>query len=159
VFYQKHILARGLGLGTALFVGNNSFLYPFPLFDSSLWLEKRLLRRAVYALFAVSVIIQVAAVSVDFNKYFFHLIIEEKVVFTSIHGEGVQAIFEPPAERYFDWSKSPIPAQFKFISQMAGEIKDYRYSEPPEEATVKEKIKAKTFMHVFDYWWLSQYLQ
>jgi hypothetical protein len=127
------------------------------LFDSSLWLEKRLLRGSVYALFAMSVIIQVAAVSVDFNKYFFHLIIEEKIVFTSVHGEGVQPIFEPPAERYFDWSKSPIPAQFKFISQMAGEIKDYRYTEPPEEATVKEKIEAKTFMHVFDYWWLSQY--
>jgi hypothetical protein len=40
---------------------------------------------------------------------------------------------------------------------MADEIKDYRYAEPPEGATVKEIIQAKTFMHVFDYWWLSQY--
>jgi 4-amino-4-deoxy-L-arabinose transferase-like glycosyltransferase len=134
------------------------FIVPLAhLFDSSQWLKRRLLRRAVYALFGVSLIIQVAAISVDFNKYFFNLIIEEKVVFTSVHGEGVQSIFEPPAERYFDWSESPILAQFKFISQMAGEIKDYGYAEPPEGATDKEKIKAKIFMHVFDYWWLSQY--
>jgi 4-amino-4-deoxy-L-arabinose transferase-like glycosyltransferase len=134
------------------------FIIPLAhLFDSSLWLKNRSLRVAVYVLFAASFIIQVAAVSVDFNKYFFNLIIEEKVEFTAIHGEGVQSIFEPPAERYFEWQKSPILAQFKFIRQMSGEIKNYRYAEPQEGATVKEKIKAKTFMHVFDYWWLSQY--
>ncbi len=134
------------------------FILPLAsLFDSSLWLKNRFVRGAVYALFSVSFIIQVAAVSVDFNKYFLDLIIEEKVVFTAIHGEGVQPIFELPAERYFDWSKSPVLAQFKFLTQMAGEIKEYRYAELPEGASVKEKIKAKTFMNVFDYWWLMQY--
>lgn len=134
------------------------FIIPLAhLFDSSQWLKKRLFRRAVYALFAISLIIQIAAVSVDFNKYFLDLIIEEKVAFMEIHGEGVQPIFELPSERYFVWSKSPVLAQFKFIKQMAGEIKDYRYAEPPEGATVREKMKAKTFMHIYDYWWLSQY--
>ena len=135
------------------------FIIPLThLFDSSLWLKKRSLRGAVYVIFAMSLIIQIAAVSVDFNKYFFHLIIEEKVVFTSIHGEGVQPIFEPPAERYFDWSKSPILAQFKFISQMAVEIKDYRYAEPPEDITTLKRVKTEPFMHIFDYWWLYQYV-
>ena len=115
------------------------------------------MRGAVYVLFAVSLFIQIAAVSVDFNKYFFHSIIEEKVAFTSIYGKGVHPIFEPPAERYFDWSKSPILAQFKFISQISGDIRDYKYEQHQEVTMTQKTVKAEPFMHVFDYWWLSQY--
>jgi hypothetical protein len=127
------------------------------LFDSSLWLEKRLLRGSVYALFAMSFIIQLAAVSVDDNKYFFHLIFDEKVHFSVARGDGSPSIVEPPPEIYFDWSKSPILAQFKFISRMSGDIWDYKY-EPPEDTTTEEKVKAEPFMHVLDYWWLYQYI-
>jgi len=97
-------------------------------------------------------------VSVDFNKYFFHLIIDEKVAFSEVHGEGVQPIFEPPTERYFDWRKTPVLAQFKFIIQIAGEIRDYHYTEPREDATVTERRKSEPFMHIFDFWWLHQYV-
>jgi hypothetical protein len=128
------------------------------LLDSSLWLKKRFVRSAVYLLFAVSFIIQLAAVSVDFNKYFFHLIIDEKVAFSEVRGEGVQPIFEPPPERYFDWRKTPVLAQFKFISQIASEIRDYHYTEPREGAPVAEKIKSAPFMHIFDFWWMYQYV-
>jgi hypothetical protein len=128
------------------------------LLNSTLWMNKRLVRRAVYLLFAVSLSIQLAAVSVDFNKYFFHLIIDEKVAFSEVHGEGVQPIFEPPPERYFDWRKTALLAQFKFIRQIASETRGYHYTEPLEDATVTVRIKSSPFMHIFDYWWLYQYV-
>ena len=135
------------------------FIIPLAhLFDSSLWLKKRLLRRAVYALFTVSFIIQLAAVSVDYNKYFFHLIYDEKVKFAVVSGEGTPSIVEPPQKTYFECRKSPILAQFKFITQMAEEIKYYRYTEPPEGITTEEKVKAEPFMHAFDYWWWYQFV-
>lgn len=120
--------------------------------------EKRLLRDATYVLFAVSFIVQLAAVSVDYNKYFFHLIYDEKVHFSVTRGDGSPSIVEPPPETYSDWSKSPILAQFKFITQMAEEIKYYRYTEPPEGITTEKKVKAEPFMHVFDYWWWYQFV-
>jgi hypothetical protein len=128
------------------------------LLDSSRWLTVRFVRGTVYLLFTVSFIIQLAAVSVDYNKYFFHLVFDEKVKFTVVSGEGAPSIVEPPQETYFELNKSPILAQFRFIQQMAGEIKHYRYKEPSEDSTSEEKVKAEPFMHVFDYWWLYQYV-
>ena len=70
---------------------------------------------------------------------------------------GYRQIVEPPAETYFNWHRSPILAQFKFIYGIAKEIKDYRYSKPPKDAIFAEKIKIDPCMNVFDFWWLYRY--
>lgn len=127
------------------------------LFDSDTWREKNLLRAVVYSILAVSLVIQIAAVSVDFNKYFINLQIEENVKFTVAQGDGIQPIVEPPIETYFNWHKSPILAQFRFIYEIAGKIKDYKHLEPPEDATLVEKIKTEPIINVFDFWWVYKY--
>lgn len=127
------------------------------LFDSETWLKKNLLRVFVYFIFAVSLVIQTAAVSVDFQKYFLNLRFEKKIEFTVANGDGVQTIVEPPSETYFSWYKSPILAQFRFIYKTAGDMKDYKYSEPPENATLAEKIKTEPIINVFDFWWVYNY--
>lgn len=127
------------------------------LFDSGIWSKKNLLRVFVYFIFAVSLLIQLAAVSVNHYKYFHYLQIDEKVKFTVAHGDGIQPIVEPPTETYFDWKRSPILAQFRFIYKMAEEMKEYRYSKPPENARFVEKIKSDPYMNVFDFWWVHKY--
>jgi hypothetical protein len=129
------------------------------LFDSDTWRGKNLLRVVVYSILAVSLVIQIAAVSVDFNKYFINLRIEENVKFTVAQGDGIQPIVEPPIETYFNWHRSPLLSQFRFIYEIAGKIKDYKYLEPPENATLVEKIKTEPIINVFDFWWLYEYFK
>jgi hypothetical protein len=127
------------------------------LFDSDIWLKKNFLRAITYLIIVVSFIIQLAAISVDFNKYFIALRSVEKVKFTDVRADGIQPIVELPAETYFDWHKSPILAQFRFIYEMGKGLKDYRYSRPPNNATPDEKYKEHPVFNVFDFWWLYIY--
>jgi 4-amino-4-deoxy-L-arabinose transferase-like glycosyltransferase len=127
------------------------------LFDSYAWQKKSFLKSLAYMIFGLSLVIQIAAVSVDFKNYFLNLQIEEKIKFTGTYVDGVMPTFQPPAETYFNWHRAPILAQFKFIYTIARDIKDYRYSPPPDNATSAEKIKANLHMNVFDFWWLYNY--
>jgi hypothetical protein len=127
------------------------------IIDSNTWIKKKFLRVIIYSIFTVSVIIQIAAVSVDFQKYFYDLRIEKKVKFTETYGDGVLPWFQPPEQTYFDWHRSPIMAQFSFIYKMTKEIKDYRYLELPDNAKRSEKIMASPYMNVYDFWWLYKY--
>jgi len=111
----------------------------------------------VYAVFALSIMIQVAAVSVDFNNYFYRLLIDQNIQFTLVQGSGLPGIAEPPPEVYFDWTKSPILAQFKDIKRIGTEITNYRLVELPQNATDWEKVKAYPSMHLFDFWWVYMY--
>lgn len=112
---------------------------------------------AIYSLFSLSVAIQIAAVSVDFQNYFLALAYEDNVEFTKVMGEGVPTIVEPPADLYFDWHRSHIVTQFKFIYKIAREIKDYKYAEPAKNASIKENLKADPLYNIFDFWWLYKY--
>lgn len=127
------------------------------LFDSPMWSTKKILKMLVYVLFAISLIVQLAAVSVHPNKYYLYLQVEENVKFKKVSGDGVQPIFHPPSEIYFDWRMSPILVHFKFIREIYRNIKDYKYIEPQKEATPLEKIKTSLEMNVFDFWWLDKY--
>jgi hypothetical protein len=134
------------------------FIIPLAeLFDSHAWGKRKFIRLAIYSIFILGLIIQIAAVSVDFQKYFLQLHYEKKVKFTEKHGNGALPIVEPPADTYFDWHKSPILAQFISIHEIAKGIKNYRYSELPDDTTNAERIKARVFMNVFDFWWLYKY--
>ena len=128
------------------------------IFDSPLWRGKPMLRKTVYLLFALSLIVQAGAITVSPYKYFVYLQTEKKVVFNVAESPGVPPIIEPPAETYFDWHLSPVLAQFTFMGRMAAQMKDYRYHEPPAEASYREQILAQPWMNVFDFWWLYEYL-
>jgi len=126
------------------------------IFDSSFW-QKKFMKILVYSVFIISIIIQVAAVSVDYRKYFFNLYIEEGVEFIITEGEGVQSIYEPPSEIYFDLRKSPILAQFSFIYNITKNIEDYNYVPVSENAPIDYQIKSSPYMNTFDFWWLYEY--
>jgi len=134
------------------------FIIPIAeLFDSEAWQKRSFRRLALYSIFIVSFVIQIAAVSVDFQKYFLQLSHEGKIQFTDTRGEDAQAILVPTAETYFDWHKSPLLMQFKFISEITRGIKDYIHSNPPKDLMLDGSIKEKLFMNVYDYWWLYSY--
>lgn len=124
------------------------------LFDSRAWLNKPFFKSAAYTVFCISLLIQLAAVSVDFQKYFFNLKAGETVEFTTVRGGKIQQMVVEP---YFDWDKSPVLAQFKFIYDMSKKIKDYRYSESPEDATLAGQMKVNPYMNIFDFWWAYKY--
>jgi len=128
------------------------------LLDSVPWRKKTpVIILPVYLVLALSILIQIAAISVHFYNYFNHLHFEQNVQFTIVQGEGIPEISEPPPEVYLDWTKSPILAQFKDIKRIGTEITNYRFVELPRNATNLEKIKAHTSMHLFDFWWIQMY--
>jgi hypothetical protein len=127
------------------------------LFDSRIWMKKKFFKIMIFSIFTVSFIIQIAAVSVYFQKYFQDLIFEKKENFIIMEGPEVLPLKQPPKDIYFDWKKSPILAQFTYIREFFSNMKNYKYSKPSEEATVEEKMKAYPFMHIFDFWWLNMY--
>jgi hypothetical protein len=123
------------------------------IFDSDVWIKKNILRLAVYSIFVLSFIVQIAAVSVDFLKYFSEL--QKKVDFIKVPGDGFLQINIPPSETYFAWNKSPILAQFRFIREIAEKMKDGRYSKPSEDTSNVEKHVQR--MNLFDFWWVYKY--
>jgi len=127
------------------------------LLDTDRWLNKSFLRWTVYFFFTLGLVIQIVAVSVNFQKYFLILRFNEEVKFTVSRGHGVQPIVEPPAELYFDWRKSPIPAQFKFMYKTVREIGDYGYSNSSCENTTAWKNDPNPCLAFFDFWWAQKY--
>ena len=128
------------------------------LLDSVRWRKKTyFVIIPVHVVFALSILIQILAISVHFYNYFYHLQIDQNVQFTRAQGEGVSEIIEPPPEVHFDWTKSPILMQWKDIKRIGTGITKYRYVELPQDANVWEKIKAYPSMHVFDFWWVHTY--
>ncbi len=129
------------------------------LIDSPNWKLNKTLKTVVYFLFGVSFAIQVAAVAVHGKRYFFYLQGEEKIKFTVSKGEGVQSIVEPPPQIYFDWHKSPIAEQFRFMYEIAEAVKGYRASNLSTNTMPFERMRKKMIMTIFDFWWLHDYFQ
>ena len=127
------------------------------LFDSSQWIKKPLLRSIVYALFIISLAVQISAVSVDFNKYLLRLRFIENIPFTIIQSPGMQPTVVPPPEIYFDWERSPLVAQFTYLGEIFNNIGNYEYTEMTKEATVQEMIRTSPLCNVYDFWWLYKY--
>ena len=127
------------------------------LLDSVRWRKKTNFIITVYAVFALSILIQILAISVHFYNYFYRLQIDQNVQFTIVKGEGIPEIDEPPTDVHFTWANSPILFQLKDIKRIGTEIKKYRYVESSQNATEYEKIKAYPSMHLFDFWWIYSY--
>jgi hypothetical protein len=131
------------------------FIIPLAeLFGSPTWTQKQLMRKVTYAVLALSVIIQLAAVSISPDRYFLHLHNEQKIKFTAVAGEGAPSIVEPPPDIYFDWGKSPIVAQFRFVWD-ASQLAFARN----KSALIDEKLKLSPKAYSFDYWWYCNYVQ
>jgi 4-amino-4-deoxy-L-arabinose transferase-like glycosyltransferase len=127
------------------------------ILDSEIWRSNRLRRMAISFVLTVGITIQLIAISVDFQKYFYHLAYEDKVRFNVALGSGVQTITEPPIEIYFNWRYSPIIMQVDFIYEIAKNIHNYSYTEPPENAPIYDKIKTVPLYNLYDFWWLYTY--
>ena len=127
------------------------------LFQSRSWIRSISLRAFVYCVVALSFVIQVAAVSVAFEKYFINLWIVKKVKYIQVSGEGVQPITGLPTETYFDWHQSPIVAQFRFVYEIASKMNHCGFLASPVNATCVEEIKADPRVNVVDFWWVYEY--
>jgi hypothetical protein len=127
------------------------------LIDSFLWIKRPFLKSIVCALFIISLVIQLAAVSVDFNKHLLRLRFEENMRFTIVQSPGMQPTVVPLNETYFDWNRSHLSAQFGYIYEIYNTMKNYEYSEPAQDATVQEALKIFPLYNVFDFWWLYKY--
>jgi hypothetical protein len=126
------------------------------LFASPTWQSSPLLKRGVMVLFALSVAIQLVAVSVHTYKYFVFLRQEKKVPFTTVGGKGIPSINEPRPETYFDWRLSPILTQVKFVNEIGRGLKEYRVKDSAH-ASGYEQIKSQPWMNLYDFWWLYKY--
>jgi hypothetical protein len=125
-------------------------------------------KSGVAILFAVSVAIQILAVSSHPFRYFLSFLLEQNVTFTVVRGNGVKPIVVPPAEVYFDWHKSPILAQGRYFLENIRALGTYRYSAPqsttpsPKDLSVPPSINATDLrrhplMNLFDFWWCYDY--
>jgi hypothetical protein len=134
------------------------FIIPIAeIFSSDNWFKKKLRKVALYSILILSLLIQVAAISVDYSKHLTKLRFEENLPFSVVRSHGLQPIVEPPPETYFEWKRSPIVAQFIYIHEIYNDIKNYHYAEPFENATVQEKMRAAPFYNIYDFWWLYKY--
>ena len=118
--------------------------------------KKHAWRTILFLLFVVSLSVQVLSISVHHQKYFVYLF-EKGVNFTSTKGNGVQTIFVPASETYYNWRLSPILVESVLFSEMIKEIRDYQYVKSPEKSSLMDKVKASAFMHVFDFWFVYTY--
>jgi len=134
------------------------FIIPIAGFlDSIEWRKKQFKRIAVCSIFALSLMVQIVAVSVYFQIYFFHIMYDDGVKFSVAEGPGVQKITEPPADIYFDWRFSPIIKTPVLMFDTAKRMMVYNYGEPPADASFYDQLKSDPYYNVLDYWWLYRY--
>jgi hypothetical protein len=82
---------------------------------------------------------------------------EKGVKFTSTKGNGIQTIYVPPSEAYYNWRLSPILVESVLFSEISKKIRDYQYVKSPENSSKLDKVKASVYMHVFDFWFVYTY--
>jgi len=156
-FYSNYVFWHGVnGWGPRFIIVTTPFMLisVAALFDSDRWKRSSLIRGAVASLFAMSIMIQVAAVSVHPERYLAYLLFEKKIRFMSIQGRGVPAINGPPAATNFDWRLSPITAQIRFMFEIGNELTT---SSGHTSADVYGKVTLPLWLKVYDFWWLYKY--
>jgi hypothetical protein len=149
------------------------------LLDSDTWLaNKSVLTGLVSGVFALSLIVQVAAVSVHFYNYFLQLRMDKTVSIRAIEGYG-PIIYLPPPGIYFEWKRSPILAQFRFVHEIGKGLWDNKSLQPfenkkgnfnfgsssaagkggehPEIRADLEGIQVLPPFWIFDLWWVYLY--
>ncbi len=125
---------------------------------SSNWRRSAIMRMGIPALFALSVFIQIAAVSVNSGKYFVYLHDVKKVKFVVAANDGVPPICEPEPRTYFDWDYFPVASQTRFLYEIGSRLtnRDMR-SERTKYLSYKEIVLRR--MNCYDFWWMYQYFE
>jgi hypothetical protein len=127
------------------------------LFDSIAWENTPLIRKGVYALFVLSLAIQLISVSVPIYNYFNYLQ-DNKVQFTVARGDGAPEIYEPRPETYFDLRYAPILFQAKQILFTGKNLSDYICNKDTQYAYEMKNRSSQPWINVFDFWWLYKYI-
>ena len=150
------------------------------LLDSVRWRKNNpFIRLPLYVVFALSLLIQISAVSVHYYNYFVKLRMDETISISAIRGAGVPMISEPPPGVYFEWKRSPILAQFRYVYEIGKGTWDNKSLQPienkrgnfnfksasaagkrgehPEIRADLEGIQALPPFWIFDLWWVYLY--
>src|SRR4030066_26158 len=115
-----------IGLSGFLISPGKGFFYYSPVAILFFFSIKPFLKK--HLLLGISFILIMLSYLLFLSKYVITLRSIEKVQFIDVRGDGVQPMVEPPIATYFNWHKSPILAQFRFIYDITKEIKRYWYS-------------------------------
>jgi hypothetical protein len=126
------------------------------VFDSPRWEKSPVVRKAVYALFTVSVVIQLMSVSLHIYNYFYYLN-AEKVPFTTVRATGAPEICEPTMETYFNPRYAPIPIQAKLILSKGSNLMASAPNSHTQPGERRGKNKQEPWRDGFDFWWLYSY--
>ncbi len=102
-------------------------------------LKSTMVNIVVYLLLAVSILIQIAAVTVNLNKYFIKNHIPSRNI---------------PNHIYFDPNYSPIKEQFKFVVEIARKIGYYTPPESRPDAADIKAINEQITINVPDFWYV-----
>jgi len=124
------------------------------LIERYLWNDGKIFKSAVFILFGLSMLVQIIGVSVNFIHYFISLQVDKGVQFTSVGGNDVPYILEPPAGTHFEWDKFPIVYQASSALKIWKGLKDYRFIESNKIYEPDEALKYYLRFNVFDFWWL-----
>ncbi len=142
LFYSKYVAWHGDWAWGPRYL---SVITPFLIIPSGELFESGMLKKFIHIkilvilLLAVSILIQIAAVTVNLNKYFIKNHIPSRNI---------------PNHIYFDPNYSPIKEQFKFVVEIARKI---RYYTPPESRSDAADIKAineQITINVPDFWYV-----
>ena len=132
-----------------------SVITPFLIIPSGKLFESGMLKKFIHIkilvilLLAVSILIQIAAVTVNLNKYFIKNHIPSRNI---------------PNHIYFDPNYSPIKEQFKFVVEIARKIRYYTPPPTPLSSPLKEEgrkgvtdikaINEQITINVPDFWYV-----
>ena len=159
LFFSKYIYWHGdWAWGPRyLFVITPFVIIPLAeLFDSSAWNNNPLVRKGVYALFVLSLVIQLSSVSVSIYNYF-NFLQSNKVPFAVARGDGAPDIYEPRTETYFDLRYAPIPVQVKLIVSSGLNLADYIYNKDTKYTYEMKNRRSQPWLYIYDFWWLYKY--
>ena len=127
------------------------------LFETGGWAKSTYRKIFLYTVFVFGLIVQIAAISVHVYSHFYHLQLDEHISFQTVSKEGTAFISEPPDDIYFDWKRSPILAQFRYIMKIAKNINNYDYKQILKTKELAEEINHYPLMNVYDFWWAYNY--
>ncbi len=160
MFFSKNIYWHGdWAWGPRyLFVLTPFFIIPIAeIFETKIWMENDIVRKAVYSIICVSLLVQIVAVSVNTRAYFIYLYHVKKIPFTFARGVGVQPINEPVTESYFNWRLSPILVNAELAYAIASKMGNYKYTVIPESGRSYVNIREVPELNLFDFWWIYNY--
>lgn len=142
LFHSKYCIWNGDWAWGPRFL---TVLTPFLIIPLGELFESRMLKRSIHTkilvtlLIVISILVQIAAVTVNLNRYFIKNQLFSKYV---------------PNHIYFDPKYSPIKEQFKFVVEIAKKIRYYTPQEIQPDTTDIKAINEQIAINVPDFWYV-----